>query len=254
MFFEKGMRIIHMSDLHLTSDRHQIWGVDTFRHFVKALDRIANITNVDCIVVSGDIADDGDLLTYQYADEMLNTLDVPVLWCPGNHDNINTFFKFGQNSKSIISSPQVIKGFRFVSVNSVAPDDDNPNKNRSKGIIFENDFQKMKIDMQYKGLQTILVMHHPSFDPGGWLANKILKNKEVFMETIQKYEDIFLILCGHIHYYMRYEMIDKTFISAPSVGFAFNKDLPQFEIDNGNEGFLIIDIENRHITIEAVKL
>ena len=248
------MRIIHMSDLHLTSDKRHIWGVDTFGHFVKALDRIANIANVDCIVISGDIADDGDLSTYQYADKMLNMLNVPVLWCPGNHDNINTFFEFERNSKCIIGSPQVINGFRFVSVNSVAPDEDNPEKNRSKGIVFENDFTKLRVDMQDKGLPTILVMHHPSFDPGGWLANKVLKNKEIFMETIQKYEDIFLILCGHIHYYMRYKIVDKTIISAPSVGFAFNNNLPQYEIDNGNEGFLIIDIENRHITIKTVKL
>ena len=77
------MRIIHMSDLHLTSDKHPIWGVDTYEHFVKTLNSIDSIPNIDCIVVSGDIADDGNLLTYQYADDMLNSLSIPVLWCPG---------------------------------------------------------------------------------------------------------------------------------------------------------------------------
>ena len=66
------MRIIHMSDLHLTSDKHPIWGVDTYEKFTKALNSIGSIPNIDCIVVSGDIADDGNLLTYQYADDMLN--------------------------------------------------------------------------------------------------------------------------------------------------------------------------------------
>ena len=73
------MRIIHMSDLHLTSDKHPIWGVDTYEHFVKALNSIGSIPNIDCIVVSGDIADDGNLLTYQYADDMLNSLSIPVV-------------------------------------------------------------------------------------------------------------------------------------------------------------------------------
>ena len=52
-----SMRIIHMSDLHLTSDKHPIWGVNTYEQLVKALNSVGNILDIVCIVVSGDIAD-----------------------------------------------------------------------------------------------------------------------------------------------------------------------------------------------------
>ena len=189
-----SMRIIHMSDLHLTSDKYPIWGVDTYEQFTKALNSIGSIPNIDCIVVSGDKADDGNLLTYQYADDMLNSLSIPVLWCPGNHDNIETFFDFAESSKSIIKNPITINGIRLVPLNTVAPDESCPNMNRSRGVLFENDFQYLSNNISGQDNPSILVMHHPSIDPGGWMTNKILKNRELFNDTIQHYQNLFLIL------------------------------------------------------------
>ena len=221
-----------MSDLHLTSDKHPIWGVDTYR----------------------DIADDGNLLTYQYADDMLDSLSIPVLWCPGNHDNIETYFDFAESSKSIIKNPITINGIQLISLNTVAPDENCPSLNRSRGVLFENDFQYLSNNISGQDNPSILVMHHPSIDPGGWMTNKILKNRELFNDTIQHYRNIFLILYGHIHYHMIHKQYGKTFVSAPSVGFAFNKDFPKYELDKGQEGFLIIDIENRNIDVQIVKI
>ena len=249
-----SMRIIHMSDLHLTSDKHPIWGVDTYEQFIKALNSIGSIPNIDCIVVSGDIADDGNLLTYQYADDMLNSFSVPVLWCPGNHDNIDTLFAFAKSSKSIIENPVTINGIQLIPLNTVAPDENCPNLNRSRGVLFENDFQYLRKNILGQDNPSILVMHHPSIDPGGWMTNKILKNGELFNDTIQHYRNIILILYGHIHYHMIHKQYGKTFVSAPSVGFAFNKDFPKYELDKGQEGFLIIDIENRNIDVQIVKI
>lgn len=248
------MRIIHMSDLHLTSDKHPIWGVDTYKQFVKALNSIGSIHDVDCIVVSGDIADDGNLLTYQYADELLNSFSIPVLWCPGNHDNIDTFFAFAKSSKSIIENPVTINGIQLIPLNTVAPDENCPNLNCSRGVLFENDFQYLSNNISGQDNPSILVMHHPSIEPGGWMNNKILKNRELFNDTIQHYRNIFLILYGHIHYHMIHKQYGKTFVSAPSVGFAFNKDFPKYELDKGQEGFLIIDIENRNVDVQIVKI
>lgn len=248
------MRIIHMSDLHLTSDKHPIWGVDTYKQFVKALNSIGSIPNIDCIVVSGDIADDGNLLTYQYVDDMLNSLSIPVLWCPGNHDNIETYFDFAESSKSIIKNPITINGIQLISLNTVAPDENCPSLNRSRGVLFENDFQYLSNNISGQDNPSILVMHHPSIDPGSWMTNKILKNRELFNDTIQHYRNIFLILYGHIHYHMIHKQYGKTYVSAPSVGFAFNKDFPKYELDKGQEGFLIIDIENRNIDVQIVKI
>jgi len=243
-----------MSDLHLTADKHPIWGVDTHKQFCKALDCIKNIPNIDCVVVSGDIADDGIFFTYQYADDMLNSLYTPVLWCPGNHDDIETFYDFSKVSKSIIQKPLIINGVKIVPLNTVVSDEDNPKLNRSRGVFLEEDYQYLNMHMQGHNYPTILVMHHPSYDPGGWMTDKILKNRDTFNEAIAQYDNLFLILCGHIHYYMTQIINEKKLVSAPAVSFAFHKDLPKYEVDKGQEGFLIIDINNKDIKVEIVNI
>ena len=88
-----NIRLYICQILHLTSDKHPIWGVDTYKQFVKALNLIGSIHDVDCIVVSGDIVDDGNLLTYQYADDMLNSFSFQFYGVHGNHDNIDGPFR-----------------------------------------------------------------------------------------------------------------------------------------------------------------
>ena len=49
------MNIIHLSDLHLTSDKSPIWRVNTNAQFIKALEKIRQMSNIDCIIVTGDM-------------------------------------------------------------------------------------------------------------------------------------------------------------------------------------------------------
>lgn len=58
------MRIIHMSDLHLTQDGSTIWGEDTREKFIIAIDMIKKMQDIDAILVSGDISNDGSFSSY----------------------------------------------------------------------------------------------------------------------------------------------------------------------------------------------
>ena len=65
------MRIIHMSDLHLTQDGSTIWGEDTREKFIIAIDMIKKMQDIDAILVSGDISNDGSFSSYIFADRYL---------------------------------------------------------------------------------------------------------------------------------------------------------------------------------------
>ena len=45
-----------------------------------------------------------------------------------------------------------------------------------------------------------------------------------------------------------------TYIGAPAVGFAFNKDLPKFQIDKGAEAILIIELDENDIRCNPILL
>ena len=59
-----------MSDLHLTKDGCPIWKTNTMEHFNQSIDIIHGMQNIDVIVVTGDVSDDGSEWTYQYADRL----------------------------------------------------------------------------------------------------------------------------------------------------------------------------------------
>lgn len=62
------MKLIHISDIHLAENRHEIWGTSTFDNFHKTIQKIKELSGIDSIVISGDLSDDGSRWTYEYID------------------------------------------------------------------------------------------------------------------------------------------------------------------------------------------
>mgnify|MGYP005679953443 FL=1 len=84
-------KLIHLSDLHLVSPGTLTSRVlDTNAILEETINEIANkieyFGQIDALVVTGDISDDGSLESYISAYEKLGKLNVPVLAIPGNHD------------------------------------------------------------------------------------------------------------------------------------------------------------------------
>ena len=50
------MKIAHISDIHLTENGTEIWGVNTHEHFQKAIQKIKELDGLDGIIVSGDLS------------------------------------------------------------------------------------------------------------------------------------------------------------------------------------------------------
>ena len=61
-----------------------------------------------------------------------------------------------------------------------------------------------------------------------------------------------MVLLGHIHYHLNRKIDNIIFSSSSSIGFAFDMNLPKFQIADGNEGFSLIDIVENSINIENI--
>ena len=72
------LKIAHFSDLHLTSGNQSIWGVNTYDNFYKAIRLLNGINDIDAILVTGDISDDGSLESYQTADALFKQSSIPT--------------------------------------------------------------------------------------------------------------------------------------------------------------------------------
>lgn len=243
-----------MSDLHLTKDGCPIWETNTMEHFNQSIDIIRGMQNIDVILVTGDISDDGSEWTYQYADRLYSTLGIPTLCCPGNHDSLKMMLcEYKPSFYQVLPHSCIIEGWKLVMLNSVVSADDNPEQNKSRGFLSDESLSYVKRELE-EGLPTIIALHHPPLEPGGWLNRRLLENRDEFNQTINSYPNARLVIYGHIHYFTEVQQGHIKYSSSTSVGFAFDKDLPKFQIADGLEGFSLIEINNDIIDITNVKL
>ena len=248
------MRIIHMSDLHLTKGGYPIWETNTMDHFNKSMEIIRRMKDIDAIIVTGDISNDGSEWTYRYADRMFSSLGIPTYCCPGNHDSIKMMLEEYKPSFYQVLPPScIIKGWKLVMLNSVIPDDEDSNQNKARGFLSLESMDFIRNEL-VEGLPTIIAFHHPSLEPGGWLNRKLLDNRDDFNELVSNYPNARLVLYGHIHYFTDKQQGHIRYSSSTSVGFAFDKELPKFQIADGLEGFSLIEIENNIIDIRKIHL
>ncbi|WP_165157813.1 metallophosphoesterase [Parabacteroides sp. ZJ-118] len=238
------MKLIHISDIHLTENGHQIWEVNTLEHFCSAIQKIKSLDSVDGIIVSGDLSDDGSRWSYEYIDRAFAEIGIPTFCCPGNHDNLNTFF--GGYEPRFYKIPELVEigDWSFILLNSAVT-------GMSRGYF---NIEKLKGLLERSHGNTTVVLHHPPIEQEGWLNRKLLENRDEFNDIILHTENVRLVLYGHTHYHTNSIINGVVYSSAPSTGFAFNPNSQKFKIVSGEEGFNIIEIKNDDIMIAKVNL
>ena len=228
------LKIILLSDLHIADNGVEIWNTDTLSHFISAKHIIENDSDADAIIICGDIADDGSLWAYKLVTSELDQLKVPVYYVPGNHDSIDNMSAI-VNPESFLKS-FVIDDWKFILLNSVMPNPETPLKNMARGMLDTSTIYRLKVELD-TDYNICVVMHHPPIEQEGWLNRKLL-DKDDFNSIIAEHQNVKLVFYGHTHFHSIREIGHTKFICVPSIGFAFDKDLPKFQIDNGKEGFL----------------
>lgn len=236
------MRLVHLSDIHLENNGKIIWGVNTKWNLNKCIRIIENLGDINAIIISGDISNDGSLWSYEFADKVFSEIGIPTYCCPGNHDNLNMFF--GKHTLNFLKAEEllVIENWTFILLNSAVD-------GMSRGIC---NLKKLENMLALSNGNVAVVLHHPPIEQEGWLNRKLLENRNEFNEMIKKNENIKLVLYGHTHYHSIQKIEDIIYSSATSVGFSFSPELPKFEIAKGMEGFSLITLEGDNINIENI--
>ena len=246
-----NIRILHISDIHLTDQGAPIWGVNTMDNFHRLIKRIKMLSNIDAIIISGDMSNDGTEWTYKYVDKVFQELNIPTYWSMGNHDNLGRLKASASYCQYVLEFS--MSDWGFIVLNSTIPDEDNPEKNKARGYLGTDQLGYIKeVARKYDNLA--IVMHHPPVETGGWLDRRILEDRDSFKREIESLGNVKLVMYGHIHCFTNSVQNGISYISAPATSYAFNSSLEKFEIDFGAEGYNIIDICGRDIDCKYVKL
>ncbi|WP_234405995.1 phosphodiesterase [Pectobacterium brasiliense] len=89
---EDYMKLIQLSDLHLTAQGGNLHGRDPEQQLKAAIADInAHHRDADLVVISGDLSDDGSAASYAFLASALAELQLPWRVTMGNHDERETF-------------------------------------------------------------------------------------------------------------------------------------------------------------------
>lgn len=85
------MLIVQITDIHIGFDQKSRFEMNKkrFRQTVQAVKKLE--PKPDLIVITGDIADKGDVASYEWFRQEIQQLSLPILMCMGNHDSRASF-------------------------------------------------------------------------------------------------------------------------------------------------------------------
>ena len=232
-----GVKFIQISDSHLfdMTDKRLI-GVSTDASLQAIIAMAAEETEVAGILATGDLSQDASLESYHRFVEIVSTLNLPIYWIPGNHDNPAYFHQhetgFPLKSRSVIETGS----WRILLLDSVVPGDDS-------GHLASSELDYIEKNVQDDGKHHLLVLHHQPIACGSaWLDTMQLDNSDDFMRLIGSKPSVRAIVYGHIHQDTQQEVAGVQVLSCPSTCFKFTPDSSDFSLDTRLPGFRVLTL------------
>ncbi len=204
------MRIVQLSDTHVErTDAPNRNGVNATDSLRLMLAELRHLRDVDAIVVTGDIADAGDVEAYtavrELVGEFARPLQAPVFYTTGNHDEREAFGKVlgsGHAEPEAVletdaaerAAVSTVGGYRFVTLDSLVP-----------GKVYGR-IGAAQLDWLREVLRTpaehgtVLAFHHPPISLGLSVTQPVfgLLDAEELAAAIRG-SDVRVVLTGHYH-------------------------------------------------------
>jgi 3',5'-cyclic AMP phosphodiesterase CpdA len=191
--------VAHLSDCHIGATD------EAPARLRRALDHVAACApQPDVLLLSGDVADHGLDVEYEVAAELLSTVTIPLVVCPGNHDVRTPFVHHLGRPESVID----VADYRLVALNSLV---DAAEGDRIDHGELTEDSLRLLHEALTAERPTFVALHHPPVDLHVDLMDPIkLAAAEGLAEVLSRHGNVVAVLVGHAH-----TMATTTFAGVP---------------------------------------
>jgi len=148
---------------------------------------------IDLLLATGDLAQDGSLAAYQRFAQMTDALNAPARWTAGNHDCLPTLQQACTGTERLKAVTDT-GHWRIILLNSAVPGE-------TYGYLQEDQLKRLERALSEAPTRhTLIALHHHPLDVGcAWLAPIGLHNAEALLALIERFKQVRVVLCGHVH-------------------------------------------------------
>ncbi|MFV0532125.1 MAG: metallophosphoesterase [Cumulibacter sp.] len=254
--------LLHLSDTHFVSSEtnggilHDI--IDSEANLTRMFEGFARGNAVpEAIVVTGDIADTGEVEAYQrvraVVEKAAADYGAQVVWVMGNHDNRENFYENlldAAPSNEPYDKVWDVNGLRVIALDSTVP-------GQHYGEISQAQLEWLTDVLKTPAPDgTLLALHHPPvYSPIGLIRLVELREQERLARVIAG-TDVVGILGGHLHY-----STTSTFAGVPvSVASAtyYSQDLevsfPNMRGQSGGQSYNLVHVYEDRVLHSVVPI
>lgn len=229
--------VVQLTDPHLFANAEgRLLNVDTDASLQGVISHIqANHTNIDLLLATGDITQDGSQASYDRFLELTQNIAAPLRVLPGNHDENRVLHNvFGDDARVVTD----LGNWRIVCLDTSVP-------GSNSGELRPDQLDLLVAAAYQAPKQHIfLALHHNPVPIGSlWLDTMMVSNPEALFNLVDTLPQIRAISWGHVH-----QEYDATHISpshpqgvrmlaTPSTCVQFTPQSDDFSLDSIAPGY-----------------
>lgn len=233
------LSILQITDLHLlTKSGMEMSGINTEQSFCQVLQYAHNQhSKFDLILVTGDLTQDPCQFAYQRIYEELEKYQSKAVCLPGNHDEPKLMEQFISGKQINCDKHVLFENWQIINLNS--------KKQGSEGGYLaseEIDFLTYALK-EHPDLNTLIAVHHPPLPTqSAWLDTMMIENRDALFLAIDKYPQVKIITCGHIHQELEITKNNALILGTPSTCFQFKPNCADYALDDKNPGYRVFQL------------
>lgn len=183
------MLIAHISDLHIDN------GQRSRERAQRVLAYVAAMSDVDLVVLTGDLTDHGRPEEYAELAELLQHAGHPVAHCPGNHDVREAYrevLRAEAPSGDPVNHAVRAAGRLVLLADSSVPGEDH-------GHLSDETLAWLDRELA-TGEPAVVCLHHPPSPVHiPYVDDILLRNHADLAAVLDRHPQVSAVLCGHVH-------------------------------------------------------
>jgi Icc protein len=225
--------LVQLSDSHLFGEAHgTLLGMNTRDSLQKVIELVrVQQSQIDLLLATGDLSQDGTLASYQQFRELTRQLDAPARWIPGNHDEPQIMAEAAVQS-ALLDSVVDIGNWRVTLLDSAVP-------GSVPGYLQDEQLQLLARSLSEAPERHHLVClhHHPVSIGCAWMEPIGLRNPEAFFEVLDRFPQVRAVLWGHVHQEIDQLRNNVRLIASPSTCIQFEPGSEDFKVGEQAPGY-----------------